>query len=69
MRSLETTSPQQAAALERVAVPAWAWLFVALATLAVYAVTMDNGTVLAGAAETVHELFHDARHFVGVPCH
>ena len=49
--------------------PAWAWLFVALATLAVYAVTMDNGTVLAGAAETVHELFHDARHFVGVPCH
>ena len=66
MSHLEATTTEQ---LERVVVPVWAWLFVAAATVLVYAVTMDNGLALAGAAETVHELFHDARHFVGAPCH
>jgi len=52
-----------------VRVPLWAWLAAALAVLAVYLVTLDNGLVLAQGASTVHELFHDARHIVGVPCH
>jgi uncharacterized membrane protein YobD (UPF0266 family) len=50
-------------------VPVWTWLVVALALLAVYAVTMENGAVLAKSAGTLHEFFHDARHFIGVPCH
>ena len=56
-------------AVERIEVPAWSWLVVALAALAVYVLAMDNGAVLAGAATNVHELFHDARHFLAVPCH
>ncbi len=55
--------------LEPIAVPAWAWLVLALAAVAVFLVTMDNGALLRGAAGTAHELFHDTRHFVGVPCH
>ena len=55
--------------VERIAVPAWAWLVLALSALTVFIVTMDNGALLQGAAGTAHELFHDTRHFIGVPCH
>ena len=55
--------------LEQVRVPVWAWLVVALAVLALYALTMENGAALKAGASTLHELFHDARHFAGVPCH
>jgi len=54
---------------ERVAVPVWAWLVVALAILTLFAITMSNSAVLARGGTVLHELFHDARHFVGVPCH
>lgn len=54
---------------ERIPVPAWALLAVALATLAIFALTLENGLLLGARAEQLHELFHDARHFVGVPCH
>lgn len=60
---------QELVALQPVRVPLWARLAAALAIVAVYMLTLDNGLVLARSAGTVHELFHDARHFVGVPCH
>lgn len=45
-------------------------LLVALvAIVAVYAVTMENGAVLGEGARHLHDLFHDGRHFLGVPCH
>ena len=50
-------------------VPIWAWMAVALALLAVYFVTMENGATLSRGAHTVHEFFHDGRHFFGLPCH
>ncbi len=50
-------------------VPLWTWLAVVVAALAAYAVTLENGMVLRAAAGVVHELFHDGRHFLGVPCH
>ncbi|MFN2505711.1 MAG: CbtB-domain containing protein [Acidimicrobiales bacterium] len=50
-------------------VPAWSWLVVSLALALAYLVTLDNGAVLQGAANVAHELFHDGRHFLGVPCH
>jgi hypothetical protein len=50
-------------------VPVWAWLVVAVAVLAVYGLTLENGALLKAAATSVHELFHDGRHFLGVPCH
>ena len=56
-------------AVERIEVPAWAWLLVALAAVAIYAMSMDNGAVLGHAASQAHEFFHDARHFLAVPCH
>ncbi len=50
-------------------VPLWAWLAAVLAALAAYAVTLENGMVLQAGADVVHELFHDGRHFLGMPCH
>jgi hypothetical protein len=59
---LETT-------LERIAIPAWAWLILALALATVYALTLENGATLRAGATVLHEFFHDGRHFLGVPCH
>ena len=56
-------------AVEPISIPAWTWLVVAVALFAIWALAMENGAVLAKGATTLHELFHDARHFVGVPCH
>lgn len=56
-------------ALEPIRIPAWTWLLVAFLVLAVYAVTIENGALLSQHAERLHEFFHDARHFIGVPCH
>ncbi len=56
-------------AIERIHVPAWAWLLVSVAVFALYAIGSDNGFALQGVAQQAHELFHDGRHFLGVPCH
>ena len=49
---------------------------VLLVLVVVYATLFDNGILLAPllgeAAKTqnyLHELFHDGRHLLGVPCH
>lgn len=55
--------------LRPVAVPAWAWMVVAMAAAFVGLVTLDAAVLMGDLAEPVHELFHDARHFVGAPCH
>ncbi len=56
--------------LTPVAVPAWAWAVVAVALLALYVLLQENGALLnAGQASYLHELTHDARHALGVPCH
>ncbi len=52
-----------------VRLPVWAWLVAAIAIGVAYLVTLENGTVLRAGATTLHELFHDGRHFFGVPCH
>lgn len=53
---------------EQLTVPLWAWLVVAAAAFGVYLMTLDN-SVLGQWASHTHEFFHDARHFIGVPCH
>lgn len=48
------------------------WLLGAavLALLAVYFIGFDQGAVSVFGADThVHEFVHDARHFLGFPCH
>jgi len=48
---------------------AWAWIIVLMAVVVLYAVTLENGAVLADGARFLHEAFHDGRHLLGVPCH
>lgn len=55
--------------VDRFRVPVSAVLAIAVAVLAIYVLTLENGLLLGAQAERLHELFHDARHFVGVPCH
>jgi len=55
--------------LDRARMPAWTWLVVASALAVAYALTLENGAVLSAGATTLHELFHDGRHLLGVPCH
>jgi hypothetical protein len=45
-----------------------------IATSALFAVAFDQGQITAVVASSadellVHELFHDARHMLGFPCH
>ncbi len=49
--------------------PARAWLMSVIAFVVLYAVTMENGAVLADGARFLHEAFHDGRHLIGFPCH
>ncbi len=53
-----------------VVVPTWAWALVAFALFALFVISQENGAILGAAgAEYLHELTHDARHALGVPCH
>lgn len=52
--------------------PAWIWVALAAAVALLWAVAFEGGAVsaaLAGDRMWLHELFHDARHALGVPCH
>ena len=49
--------------------PSRFWLVALLALAVIYAVTLENGAVLADGARFLHEAFHDGRHLLGVPCH
>lgn len=51
-------------------VPAWAWALAAIALFAVYVLLQENGTLLSASSATwLHEITHDGRHALGVPCH
>jgi hypothetical protein len=52
--------------------PAWIGLAFAAAVALFWVVAFEGGAVsaaLSGNAAWLHELFHDARHALGVPCH
>ncbi|MGH9113191.1 MAG: CbtB domain-containing protein [Acidimicrobiales bacterium] len=54
-------------------VPGWALVtLLAAAALMLWIVAFDNGqltSLLQRGDLYIHELFHDGRHLVGVPCH
>lgn len=55
-----------------IARPVWGLLAAALAVALFWTVMMEAGAVTAALGQSgpvLHELFHDARHLVGVPCH
>jgi hypothetical protein len=49
------------------------WFIVAgaalLALVALYAVFLDQGTLVSATGEYLHEFAHDGRHLFGAPCH
>ena len=52
--------------------PTWAFAVLAGAVLLLWLVTFEAGPVseaLGQAGSFLHELFHDGRHLIGVPCH
>jgi hypothetical protein len=70
----ESRMSSRAAAVRNVgvALPQWVWPVLALALALLYAVTFDAGFVSTRVAESsmfLHEVFHDGRHLLGVPCH
>ena len=55
-----------------VSVPVWAWLAPATAVLMLWAVALDGGVIsewVGRSSMFLHEVFHDGRHLLGVPCH
>lgn len=67
---------QDSAALEFPPIPIWIWFVMTFLALLVFAIGFDQGQllepVIGKAAVTgnyLHELFHDGRHFMAMPCH
>jgi hypothetical protein len=55
-----------------IVVPRWAWAVLAAAVALLWLVTMEGSAisrVVGGTPSFLHELFHDGRHLLGVPCH
>ena len=52
-------------------VPLWGWLLLASLIVLVYAVGYHQGfpALSKAGGSYLHELFHDGRHLLGVPCH
>jgi len=53
-------------------VPRWTWALLAAAFAVLWLVTMEGSAVsqvIGGTPSFLHELFHDGRHLLGVPCH
>lgn len=50
-------------------VPGVAWIAVIIGVFLAYVLLQENGALLSTGWETLHELTHDARHAIGVPCH
>jgi hypothetical protein len=58
------------------AISGWAWVGLALAVALFWIVAFENSQLLqlvgakaAASGNFFHELFHDGRHLLGVPCH
>ena len=70
---MTTTSPQsvpRAVDLSAASAALWLSATVVLALLVYYFVGIDQGaTSIFGSDTHVHEFVHDARHFLGFPCH
>ncbi len=53
-----------------VRIPTWAWAVLAMALFSLYFLVQENGALLTSSQSAyLHELTHDARHALGVPCH
>lgn len=55
--------------IEPIRLPSIAWIIAGIALFGAYLMLQENGALLANSWEILHELFHDGRHALGVPCH
>lgn len=63
-----TTAPD----IRPLEIPRWAFLLLIGAVAVLWLVTFEGGLVseqLGQAGTFFHEVFHDGRHLIGVPCH
>ncbi|MFI6641963.1 hypothetical protein [Streptomyces sp. NPDC050504] len=71
--SLHSAPSTDTAAVPAAAISTRDWLIALaaaiVALLALYAIFMDNGTVVSATGEYLHEFSHDGRHLFGAPCH
>ncbi|MEU2558870.1 CbtB-domain containing protein [Streptomyces longispororuber] len=68
-----TASHTDTAAIRSATLGTRDWLLAAgaviLALIALYAVFMDNGSLISATGDYLHEFAHDGRHLFGAPCH
>lgn len=75
MSALTGHSPSHtdSAAVQAATVQTRDWLIASaaavMALIALYAVFMDNGTLISATGDYLHEFAHDGRHLFGAPCH
>lgn len=57
-------------------IPLWSWMITALLLVMLFLLLSASGELLtpllgqaAGVTNYLHELAHDGRHLLGVPCH
>ena len=72
--SLHTATPHtDSAAAGAATVRTRDWLIasaaVIIALIALYAVFIDNGSLVSATGSYLHEFAHDGRHLFGAPCH
>ncbi|MEU7244345.1 CbtB domain-containing protein [Streptomyces sparsogenes] len=71
--SLHTARHTDPAAVSAATVRTRDWLIatgaVVLALIALYAVFIDNGSLISATGDYLHEFSHDGRHLFGAPCH
>lgn len=56
-------------AVPAIHVPGWAWVMAVLGVFVLYLALQDNGALLSSHSNVMHELTHDGRHALGLPCH
>jgi hypothetical protein len=65
-------APEVPVAQPGTALPIWAWIAAAVAAALFWTVMLEAGAVSTAFGQSgpfLHELFHDGRHLIGVPCH
>ncbi|HLM63279.1 MAG TPA: CbtB-domain containing protein [Acidimicrobiales bacterium] len=67
-----TTAVSQAPEVGVAPIPRWGFVLLLAAVGVLWLVTFEGGPVseaIGQAGSFFHELFHDGRHLIGVPCH
>jgi hypothetical protein len=71
--SLHSAVPHTDHAAQAATIQTRDWLIASaaaiIALIALYAVFIDNGSLISATGNYLHEFAHDGRHLFGAPCH